>query len=89
MTAKSFFIMIRNRLKHWRFKFEMKQTEFAVFLSLNYSQYNRYEKNPDKYSPDSETMWKIWKRIKSRFPDAHLEDMWEESANKSTNESAP
>lgn len=69
--------MIKNRLKHWRHKFEMDQTEFALFLELDRTHYNRMEKHPEKHNPNTETMCRIWLKIKERFPDCHLEDMWE------------
>lgn len=35
---------VRNRLKSIRYRYEMKQKEFAEYLGLNLSQYNKYEK---------------------------------------------
>lgn len=35
--------MIKNKLKSWRHKLEMNQIEFAKFLGVNQSHYNRWE----------------------------------------------
>lgn len=35
--------MIKNKLKSFRFKHEMNQTEFAAFLGINISLYNNWE----------------------------------------------
>jgi putative transcriptional regulator len=45
-TAEVTAIMaVKNRLKSFRHKQEMNQKEFADFLGVNQSQYNRYERN--------------------------------------------
>jgi putative transcriptional regulator len=36
---------VHNRLKSFRHKYEMNQTEFAALLGINHDQYNRYERN--------------------------------------------
>lgn len=36
---------VKNRLKSYRHKHEMNQTEFAAFLGISSDQYNRYENN--------------------------------------------
>ena len=36
---------VKNRLKSFRHKYEMNQTEFAAFLGIASDQYNRYERN--------------------------------------------
>lgn len=35
---------VKNRLRDIRFEHKMEQNDFADFLGLNQSQYNRYEK---------------------------------------------
>lgn len=35
--------MLRNRLKHWRHKYEMNQTEFSAYLGVDGKLYNRWE----------------------------------------------
>ncbi|MBS3977758.1 MAG: helix-turn-helix domain-containing protein [Syntrophomonadaceae bacterium] len=35
---------VRNRLKYWRHRHQMNQTEFAQLLGLQQQQYNRYER---------------------------------------------
>lgn len=35
--------MLKNNLKSWRHKLEMNQVEFATFLGVNQSHYNRWE----------------------------------------------
>ena len=56
----------------------MDQNDFAEFLGINYSQYNRMEKHPERFNPNKDTTWAIWLRLKERFPDIHIEDLWEE-----------
>lgn len=48
---------VHNRLKSYRHKFEMNQTEFAAFLGISHDQYNRYERN--KRQPTLEIALKI------------------------------
>jgi len=35
--------MLKNNLKHFRHTYEMNQTEFATFLGVSQSHYNRWE----------------------------------------------
>lgn len=37
--------VVKNRLKSFRHKHEMNQTEFAAFIGVASDQYNRYENN--------------------------------------------
>lgn len=48
---------LQNRLKSYRHRFEMNQTEFAAFLGISHDQYNRYERN--KRQPTLEIALKI------------------------------
>ncbi|GIN39622.1 helix-turn-helix transcriptional regulator [Heyndrickxia oleronia] len=48
---------VTNRLKSFRHKYEMNQTEFAAFLGISHDQYNRYERN--KRQPTLEIALKI------------------------------
>lgn len=50
-----------NRLKSFRHKYEMNQTEFAVFLGIASDQYNRYERN--KRQPVLEIALRISERL--------------------------
>lgn len=66
---------MKNRLKHWRHKFEMEREQFAEYLGVNYYQYTKWEAN--KVQPSLERLISLWQRIKERFPDTHLEDLLE------------
>jgi putative transcriptional regulator len=48
---------VHNRLKSYRHKHEMNQLEFAQYLGVNQSQYNRYERNT--HQPTLEIALKI------------------------------
>ncbi|MFB7304055.1 helix-turn-helix transcriptional regulator [Heyndrickxia sporothermodurans] len=52
---------VNNRLKTFRHKHEMNQKEFADFLNVNQSQYNRYERNT--IQPTLEIALKISDRL--------------------------
>lgn len=39
---------VNNRLKSYRHKHEMNQKEFATYLGISQSQYNRYERNTNQ-----------------------------------------
>ncbi len=39
---------VNNRLKSYRHKHEMNQKEFAAYLGISQSQYNRYERNTNQ-----------------------------------------
>ncbi|MBS4195308.1 helix-turn-helix transcriptional regulator [Lederbergia citri] len=50
-----------NRLKSFRHKYEMNQTEFADYLGIASDQYNRYERN--KRQPVLEIALRISERL--------------------------
>ena len=66
--------MLKNKLKSWRHKLEMNQTEFRVFLGVNKDQYGRWERQD--FQPSIEWCWKIAKKL-----NWHIEDLFEEVAN--------
>ncbi len=53
--------MIKNNLKSWRFKKEMNQIEFASFLGVNQSHYNRWENQ--KLQPTLEMALQISEKL--------------------------
>lgn len=59
--------MLKNNLKSWRHKYEMNQKEFAEFLGVNYSLYNRWEKQHG--SPNRESLLKITQILKCQIND--------------------
>ena len=54
-------VVVKNRLKSIRYRYEMKQKEFAEYLELNLSQYNRYEKQ--NAQPALEIVLKIARKL--------------------------
>ena len=64
---------MKNRLKEYRQKLNMTQGEMAVFLGANREQVNRWENQ--RLQPDIETLFKIWKKLKAKFPDINLQDL--------------
>jgi len=62
--------MLRNKLKSFRFKYEMNQTEFRIMLGVNKDQYNKWENQ--KYQPSLEWCWKISKKL-----NCHIEELFE------------
>lgn len=67
--------MIRNKLKHWRHRCEMNQKGFAAFLGLHPSTISRYENH--EVEPDTPALYKMWQKLKTKFPDLHMEDLLE------------
>ena len=59
--------MLKNKLKSWRFKYEMNQTEFAQILGVKVAQYNRWENQ--KQQPEIETAFKIANKIGCKIDD--------------------
>lgn len=59
--------MLRNRLNIFRHKMLMNQKQFAEFLGVNQSLYNRWEKH-DK-EPNIESYWNIAKRLGCKIDD--------------------
>ncbi len=53
--------MLKNKLKHWRFKREMNQTEFAIFLGVDGKLYNRWENQ--RVQPSLEKALHISKKL--------------------------
>lgn len=64
---------MRNRLKHWRHRKEMDQTEFAEYLGVRPGQINQWEHHKKQQS--LETLWAIYNKLKIDFPEIHLEDL--------------
>lgn len=63
--------MLKNKLKSWRHKHEMTQKEFAAFLGVNYSLYNRWERR--EVDPSLEWYWRI-----SKILNCTIEELIEE-----------
>jgi len=61
--------MLRNRLKHWRHKCEMNQTEFAAFLGTTIYVYNGWEQQ--RRQPSLEWALRIAKKL-----NCHTEDIF-------------
>ena len=59
--------MLRNRLKSYRHKHEMNQKEFADFLGVNKSLYNRWEKQHGQ--PSREWLIKIAIKLECKIED--------------------
>ena len=53
--------MLKNKLKSFRHKHEMNQTEFATYLGMTIGQYNQYETH--RRQPTLETAWRISKKL--------------------------
>ncbi|WP_238886369.1 helix-turn-helix transcriptional regulator [Clostridium sp. YIM B02551] len=59
---------LKNKLKEIRMKeYMINQKEFAEFLGLNRSQYNKYENN--KEQPSIEVFYKIAKKLNRKIDD--------------------
>lgn len=71
---------IRNRLKYWRHQLMMNVSEYAEFLGVHQSQVSRWEKSNEtnKSKPSAETLYRIFVSLRTRFPDMHMEDLFEE-----------
>ncbi|CVK18430.1 helix-turn-helix transcriptional regulator [Sporomusa sphaeroides] len=59
--------MLKNKLKTWRHKYEMNQIEFASFLGVNQSHYNRWENQ--KLQPTLEMALRISEKLKCTVND--------------------
>ncbi|MCX7779595.1 MAG: helix-turn-helix domain-containing protein [Negativicutes bacterium] len=59
--------MLKNKLKSWRHRMEMNQTEFAAFLGANKNQYSRWERQ--EIQPSLEWAWIIAKKLNCRIED--------------------
>lgn len=59
--------MLKNKLKSWRHKMEMNQTEFAGYLGINQSHYNRWENQ--KLQPTLEMALIISSKLKCTVND--------------------
>lgn len=71
------FMAVRNRLKYWRHMMLMdKQTEFAEFLGVDKGQINRWEQH--RAEPNLETLYCLWLRLRTVFPDINMQDLLEE-----------
>jgi putative transcriptional regulator len=53
--------MLKNRLKHFRHKHEMNQKQFADFLGVQLSLYNRWELQTKQ--PNLESAWKLSQKL--------------------------
>jgi len=53
--------MLRNKLKSFRHKHEMNQTEFAEFLGFSVGTYNQWENH--KREPALDNAWQIAKKL--------------------------
>lgn len=65
---------MKLNLKHWRYKCEMEQDEFAEYLQINQSQISRWEHG--KQIPKADSLYKVWSKLKLKFPDIHMEDLF-------------
>ena len=70
--------MLKNKLKSWRHKLEMNQTEFAEFMGVSLGTYNQWEKH--KREPALESAWVIVKKLRSVGHDCHIDDLYEETS---------
>ena len=69
---------MRNRLKYWRHQLLFdRQKDFAEWLEVSAYSLNRWEAQATQ--PDLSSLWKIYKRIKEKFPEIHIEDLLEEA----------
>ncbi|MBP2652647.1 MAG: DNA-binding protein [Firmicutes bacterium] len=59
--------MLKNKLKSFRHKYEMNQLEFAAFLGVNKSLYNRWERQQGQ--PNSVSMIKLAKKLGCKIDD--------------------
>lgn len=68
--------MIRNRLKHFQHILEIdKQKDFAEFLGSSQYSVNRWQKQISQ--PDTESLIKIYLRLRERIPGLHMEELFE------------
>lgn len=69
---------MKNRLKHWRHRFEMNQKQFAEYLGVDQNLYTKWELNKKGYGqPNVTNLHKLWQRIHERFPDCNMQDLLE------------
>ena len=54
----------------------MDRKPFADLIGVGYFQYTRYENN--KAQPALETLWSIYKVLKSKIPDLNMQDLLED-----------
>lgn len=59
--------MLRNKLKSWRYKHEMTQKEFAEYLGVKYSHYNKWENN--RMQPELENVYNLLEKLNCTFQD--------------------
>jgi DNA-binding XRE family transcriptional regulator len=59
--------MLKNKLKSWRHRLEMNQTEFAQHLGYTIGQYNLWENQ--KRQPDLENAWQIARKLNCTIND--------------------
>ena len=64
---------MKNRLKRFRHKLEMDQKEFAAYLGVNYSMYNRWEKQ--NVQPNVEKLVYLRNRLRNDFPELVIDDL--------------
>ena len=71
---------LRNRLKYWRHQLMMNVSEYADFLEVHQSQISRWEKanQTGKAMPSAETLYRVFKKLQTHFPDIHMEELFEE-----------
>lgn len=74
--------MVRNNLQYWRLQYAAKigqdvnKKDMAAFYHIQYTQYFRYEANPDKYIPSGTTLFDIWQKLRILFPDINMQDLF-------------
>ncbi len=64
--------MLKNKLKSFRHRYEMNQTEFAEFLGVGRRTYCDWESNKGN-QPNTESTWQILKRLKVQMADLFYE----------------
>jgi len=63
---------LKNKLKSFRHKHEMNQTEFAEHLGVGRHLYNQWELN--RTQPNLESTWKILKKLNIPIEELFYED---------------
>lgn len=66
---------MKNRLKHWRHKYEMERKEFAEFLEVNYFHYIKWENQ--KLQPSVESLQMLRNKLREKFPQLTIDDLLE------------
>lgn len=65
---------VRNRLKSMRHRLEIdRQTDFAELLGVSPFSLNQWEQQ--KKQPNTETLCRIYFRLKEKIPDLHMEEL--------------